>query len=464
MFLVYALVYTLSASSIGALLASAFVVAGDALFGGPSTLIGVLTGRAPITSFLLYARPINPEVSAIFLFSALLILACVFFKNKAPTWSSTVALGLLAGGALYISPFVSSFLFMVTGLSMLWFSYRKEYALAKALIASIAVGLLAVVPFLLNLLQLRQNPFYAETAIRQGLTYTHMPIVGFWLIALIVSLFFWPRRFISARPFFAIAVAALAILLNQQIVTGMAVQPSHYHWYLTKPLAGMVLALFVVFSIEWLFHKKVLQKIVYAVGISLLVVTAGLVQRDSYRAHYVGAIDAQSYAPVFSYLQTLPTGQSVWANQTLSLYIPIYTKQDAPNHNFAEYDPIPQTFLENRLLLEYALRKVSVADALATMQNEREDIASRLFGVYWRDQHGSYSAIPDSLLEQYATEYKKSVHQSISSQLGALGASVVVWDKESDPSWNIEQALGTNPVFNNGRFEVFQLATTTKAL
>lgn len=460
--LVYALMYSLSASVPGALLAGALVVAGDAVLGGPSTLIGVLTGRAPITSFLLSARPINPEVSALFLFAALLILARVFFKNRQSTWPSIAALGLLAGGALYISPFVSSFLFAVFGLSLLWFAFKKDYACVKALAASIAVGLAAIVPFLLNLLQLRQSPFYPETAIRQGLIHTHTPIVGFWLIALIVSLFIWPRRFSAVRPFFAIATAALAILLNQQVFTGIAIQPAHYHWYLTKPFAGMVLALFAAFLIEWLLKSKILRGVAYGICFFVLLVSAALVQRGSYTAHYAEAVASQAYTPVFSFLQAMPSGQSVWADRTLSLYIPMYTKQDAPNNNYAEYDPIPQIFLEKRLLLEYALRKVPTADALATMQAEREDIANRLFGVHWRDQYGSYAAIPDSLLAQYADDYKESSRQSIMAQLRALGISTVVWDTQTEPSWDLMRALDEKPVYRDARFQVYQLATTKR--
>ena len=461
--LVYALIYSLSASVPGALLAGALVVAGDAVFGGPSTLIEVLTGSNPITSFLVFSRPINPEVSAIFLFVALLILAHVFFKNRQSTWLSSAALGLSAGGVLYISPFVSSFLFAVFGLSLLWFAVKRDYARVKALAASIAIGLVAVVPFLLNFLQLRQSPFYAETSIRQGLTHTHAPIVGFWLIALIASLFIWPRRFSAARPFFATAVAALVILLNQQILTGIAVQPVHYHWYLTRPLAGMAFALLAVFLIEWLFKSKILRGTAYSTCFLMLFISAALVQRASYKAHYAEAVASQSYASVFSFLQTMPSGQSVWANRTLSLYIPMYTKQNAPNNNYAEYDPIPQSFLEKRLLLEYALRKVPVADALATMQAEREDIAYRLFGVYWRDQHGSYSAIPDALLEQYVNEYKIVTRENILAQLRALGATVVIWDTYADPSWDVGALLSANPIFLTARFEVYQLATTTVA-
>lgn len=459
--LVYALIYSLSASVPGALFAGAFVVAGDTVFGGPSTIIGVLTGRAPITSFLLSSRPINPEVSALLLFAALLILVRVFFKNRQPTCLSSAALGLLAGGALYISPFVSSFLFAVFGLSLLWFAFRQDYACAKALAASIAVGLVAAVPFLLNLLQLRQNLFYAETSIRQGLIHTHTPILGFWLIALIVSFFIWPRRFSTARPFFGITIAALVILLNQQIVTGLAIQPAHYHWYLTKPLAGIMLAFFSVFLIEWAFKSRILRGIAYGACFAALFASAVLIQRASYKAHYAETVASQAYAPVFSFLQTMPSGQSVWANRVLSLSIPMYTKHDAPNNNYAEYDPIPQSFLENRLFLEYSLRKIPPADAFVMMQTEREDIANRLFGVHWRDQYGSYSAIPDALLEQYANGYKKSVRQSVSAQLSALGASFIVWDTENDPSWSLKQVLGIEPVFRTSRFEVYQLATTT---
>lgn len=460
--LVYALIYSLSASVSGALLASAFVIAGDALLSGPSTLTGLIAGRVPITSFLSFARPINPEVSAIFLFVALLILSRTFFKNRQPTRLSVAALGLLAGGALYVSPFVSSFLFAVLGLSLLWFAFCKDYANAKALVVSMMVGIAALVPYLLNLMVLWQNPIYADLSLRQGLIHTRAPLVGFWVAALVIVLFVWPRRFRAARPFFAIAVAALVILLNQQIVTGIAIQPTHYHWYLTKPLAGMALSLFAVFLIEGLFKSKLLHNIAYGVCFSVLFVSAALVQRASYAAHYAEAVASQAYTPVFSFLQTMPSGQSVWADRTLSLYIPMYTKQDVPNHDFAQYDLVSQDFLEKRLLLEYAMRKVPAADAFATMQAEREDIAYRLFGVHWRDQYGSYAAIPDSLLEQYANDYKESSRQSISDQLHALGASTLVWDTETDKLWDMGHVLGVNPIFRTERFEVYQLATKTR--
>lgn len=458
--LVYALVYILSASVPGALLAGAFIIAGDAMLGAPTALVGVLLGHAPITSFLIYSRPINPEVSAIFFFSALLILTFFFFKERVPTWTTVGALGLLAGGALYISPYVSSFLFAFLGLSMLWFLYRRDYVRMKAFMVSITVGLIALVPFLLNFLALHQNPFFAETSIRQGLIHTHTPVIGFWIVLLVVSLFVWPRRFLASRPFFAIGIVALVVLLNQQIVTGLGLQSAHYHWYITKPFVGMVLALFAVFLIEWVSASKIVRYILYAGCFSIFFISAAAIQRDSYNEHYKAVLGTQAYAPVFSFLQTLSAGQSVWANRVLSLYTPMYTKQDAPNNDYAEYDPVSQAFLESRLFLEYTLRKISSSDAFAVMQAEREDIASRIFGVYWRDQHGSYSAIPDSLLGQYATQYK-NMHQSVESQLSTLGISIIVWDKEADPSWDVGRVLDMTPVFSNDRFEVYQLATTT---
>jgi hypothetical protein len=224
---------------------------------------------------------------------------------------------------------------------------------------------------------------------------------------------------------------------------------------------GMVLALFAVFFIEWATRQRVLRGAIYAVCLGLILVSAGIVQRDSYKAHYAETVAAQAYAPLLTFLRTLPTRESVWADRTLSLYIPMYTKQDVPNHGFAQYDLVPHSFLEKRLLLEYALRKVTSADAFKTMQNEREDIAGRLYGIYWREQYGSYKAIPDQILEQYANDYKKSMQQSIPAQLSALGVSVVVWDTKSDPSWDIQQSLGTTPVFSNGRFEIYRLATST---
>lgn len=465
--LVYALVYSFCASTIGALLAAALVVLGDAFFYGSTALWGVISGHAPITDFLLYSRPINPEVSSLFLFSALFILYRFFLKSiqarRGVTYAAIVALGLLAGGSLYTSVYVSSFLLTILGLSALWSLFHKEYARTSMLFASIVIGLLVLVPFILNFIQLHQNALFAESSIRQGLVNTHTPIIGFWIIALFVSLLFWPRRFIAARPFFAIGVTSILILLNQQIVTGIALQSAHYHWYITRPFVGMVLALFVVFLTEQLFLSKIVRGVLYFAGFSLLLISAMIVQRDSYKAQYVKTLDVQAYAPVLSFLQTLSGGQSVWADRNLSLYIPIYTKQDTPN-NYVEYYLVSQTFLENRLFLEYSLRKISPAVALTTMQSEREDISKRLFGIYWRDQHDSYASIPDSILEQYASDYQTTARRSAVTQLGALGISVVVWDIQNDPSWDISHVLGTVPIFRTARFEVYQLATTTKAV
>jgi hypothetical protein len=229
-------------------------------------------------------------------------------------------------------------------------------------------------------------------------------------------------------------------------------------------MAGMVLALFATFLIERLFTSKILRGVVYVAWFSILLVSAGAIQRASYRAQYPAVLDAQAYAPVLAFLQTLPPGQSVWADRTLSLYIPIYTKQDAPNSDYVRDYLVPQTFLESRLLLEYTLREIDPTDALAMMKSEREDIAQRLFDVYWRDQHGSYAAIPDSLLEQYASEYQAAVRQSIGAQLGALGVSMVIWDTQADPSWNMGHVLGTTPIFRTERFEVYQLSMTTNSV
>jgi hypothetical protein len=438
-------------------------VLGDAVLGGPSVFWGVISGRAPITSFLLYARPINPEVSALLLFAALLIFYIFFWKDRQLPWTAVFSLGFFTGGSFYISPYVSSFLFTFQGLTVIWFFVRKKCRHAQALLVSIGVGLVALVPFVLNFLAVRNNAQFVESSVRLGLVHTHAPVVGLWIIVLCICLFFWPRRYLALRPFFALSLAALVVLLNQQILTGIALQTAHYHWYITKPLVSMVFALYVVFLIEWTFSQRFMRGISYVAILAAYIVSAAMIQLASCGAHYAETLKVQSYSPVLTFLSALPSGDSVYADRDLSLYIPIYTAQDAPNNDYVRNYLVAQTYLENRLMLEYALRGIAPADALATMKREREDIAQRLFDVYWRDQYGSYAALPDALLEQYSNEYKKNRPGNITQKMKALGVSLVVWDRQSDPSWHMDRVLGSEPIFATARFELYRLATTSHA-
>ncbi len=455
--LLYTLSYLLFRSRAAALLGMGAALLGDNLMSGLGAWKALLHGTSDVSGFLTYARPINPEVSGVFLFGALILIFSAFYQRKTATVLESIIIGACAGLSWYISPYVSTFLFGMLGLSCVWLVYQRRHRAAGSALGSIVVGTVALVPYAVNYLSLVRAPAYADTALRQGLVMTHQPIVSAWLAVLLAAvLFLWPRRFSSARPFFVVCTLTLIILLNQQIVTGREIQPSHYHWYITKPLVGVMLGMYAVVCTEYVLHRRYLRMGVYVLGALFLLYSAALLQINSYRANYPEAIAAQSYAPALAYLNTLPAGQAVWADRAISTYIPMYTDQNAPNNDYVEYYLVPQQYLVERMLLEYRLSNISPSQILATMEQDRSDISQRLFGVYWRDQAGSYAAIPDSLLEQYAAQYPGIYAEPIVDIVKNLGVTTIIWNQNDEPVWDISSST-TMPISTTDTFKVYSV-------
>jgi hypothetical protein len=96
-------------------------------------------------------------------------------------------------------------------------------------------------------------------------------------------------------------------------------------------------------------------------------------------------------------------------------------------------------------------------DAYATMQKERGDISIRIYIIYWREHAGSYAAIPDSELLEFAAEYKESFNTPLQALFKKMGTKLIVWDKQAEPEWRIGDLAFTKPVFFSGSLVVYQI-------
>lgn len=457
--LFYVLVFMLFKSRRIALLGATAVMLGDNLMSSAGAWADLLRGASRASQFITYARPVNPEVSELFLLGALLLFCIAFLHGSRPRWRESAAFGALTGLVLFISPYIASFL-VVFGLGwFLWFSYRRQWHLAGHLVFAGLVAGVCMIPFFLNYRALVASPLYSVSALRQGLIATHAPILGIWLIVLLIIVIVpWPRRLAPARPLFFASVLALLVLLNQQIITGRALQASHYHWYIEKPLVLILASAFAVVLLDRLVQRAWIKSVAVGGMIALLAYNATLVQAASYRTAYPEAKSAQAYVPVFTYLSTLPDRQAVWADRKLSNLLPIYAPVAAVNSKYAEFYLADADYLSERLFLEYRLRGVSAVDALAVMKTERADISNQIFGIYYRDQFGDYSDVPDTLLAGYAKAYAAFLKKPEEAAFRDLGVSLVVWDTAAEPSWRIDRLAFAREVFASGTLRAYRLS------
>jgi hypothetical protein len=214
--------------------------------------------------------------------------------------------------------------------------WQHRYRFAAMLGAAGVIALLCDIPFALNYLKVHAYPGYAAAAGNFSFAYSHAPQLGVWLVlVLAVLLVAWPRTLGQSKIFLLLCAAALVVVLNQQVLSGVSLQSGHYHWYVTKPLAGIVLSLAAMAWLERL-RRPWLRTVCAALVIAILFADGALAQVHFYRLHSPAANAAQAYPPLFEYLNATTTA-SVLAGPELSVYLPIYTHDYAPNNAYLQY-------------------------------------------------------------------------------------------------------------------------------
>lgn len=339
-----------------------------ALSGAASGMLASgLMSRDPLASGFIWARPVNPEMSDVILFAVLWLLYRAY-TQKTIRWPAAVGVGALVGGALYLSPYVWAFLGVLLTIMVVAAWWDRRVAYSASLIGSGILALGVSAPYVLGYVQAQNYPAYAEAAANLQLATSHYPVIGLWLmIVVVIVLVLWPSTLHAARPFFIFCAATLVIALNQQVLTGISLQPGHFHWYITKPLTAALIGLVVL---TWL---STWPRLRYAAATGIIAgffLYVGVSQYAFYNRYAPAAFAAQAYAPLFAYLNTLPP-QAVGADETLSIYLPLYTHDQAPDNPYTQFYVDPSSNLPVTLFVSDTLKGTSSAEGIlaATLDN-----------------------------------------------------------------------------------------------
>lgn len=426
--LVYALTFALSSSRIASLLSAGFVMFGNNLIGfSPKPFLDLISGSPSGGPFVFFSRLVNPSISGLLLFCALYLMYREFFLRDKTTWVRASLVGVLVGLSLYVTPFIYTFLGLIILVAFILLLVRRKYAHAIYVFSSGVVGLLLSIPFLINYIALTKLGGYENLTRFLGLIERREFVLGALLpLLVIVVAFLWPKAFPKAgKTFLLVVFVALFISLNQQLITGTYLQPGHYHWYITKPLAGIIAGLFVGNVLERFLSLRL--------RISAVALILGVVIYNSmgflspwYESTKAVALQAQSNGPLVEYLDTISTPQVIWTDGDTSDYIPIYTVHHAPNSvNLGSY-PIPATFFDNRLYLEYRLRGVSPEAFESVIRAESHHVGDRLWGLWLREQFGDPSAVPEEEFLRLSFGYTAFSGLLWSEAFNTLGITHVV--------------------------------------
>ncbi len=382
----------------------------------PVNLAHLLSLKTTASTFLPYTRPINPQLSSVIMVSALWALQCLTLKAR--PWRLSLLVGLLIGLSLYVYVYTWTFLLVFTGCYVLYFLLKKDWNRVKTVGLAFVLGLLLALPFFLNLLRAIADKDYLETTSRLGLLSSRAPIIGLWLILGWVALIFlWPKKYNANKVYFLLLLGALTVVLNQQLVTGMQLQPGHFHWYVLKPIIIIFLVVLVSELAQKTRWSNVPKLVLFILG-GAFALNGILVQINSYRINYNDFGKEQEYSAALIQLQQLPQHLSIFASPELSILINAYTTDEAPNTAYASQYLHSDNYLEQLLYITYHLQEYS-PEQFREEVYQNESIVRNLYGLRYRDSLSPDEK--DSIVTRLSSGYTASFGLPISENLRRLG-------------------------------------------
>jgi|SRR3990167_248852 len=434
--LLYVFILEMFASRSVALTAPLFIILGSNLLDFKE-IINFFSLKTDISTFLPYTRPISPQFSSLFMFVCL--LATYRFVKKETDVRFSVLLGLISGLSLYIYIYTWSFVLVFMAIYGLHFLMNRDWRKLKLMVLAILVNVATTIPFFINLLKARVDADYIDTAVRIGLETTHAPIIGLLIIAgFCALLFLWPKDYLGdIKRYLLYVFTSIAIVLNQQIITGIKLQPGHFHWYIMKPFLIIVLVFLLFYYINKITRGSGVKIMTIFVA-AVIVLSAVIVQANSFSSNYDVFIKDQEFAPIISYLNSnYKEKKTIWAEQRLSTLILAYTKHHAPDNIHSPYYTNGLPHLKNMLFLENRISKIGANHIdNFSINGWNNYIVGRIFGIDSSKQYFDEKIIA-SELNELSSEYNKFKSVPLNDAIKNLKIDLLVVKKNQlliDPS------------------------------
>lgn len=266
-----------------------------------------LSGHVDYPIFSLWTRPVNPITGAILLFTFILIVLNYFETGKK-------YLLFVAGAiqAIMVSYFFSwGVSLAISGTLFVLFLVRKEYDHAKSIVASMGIGLLLLLPYWIIAWNSLGAGFGNETAARNGMFFTHVPIfnkviLAGWLVFLPSFIFEWWRGRSAKRPleqwwwYCLVFLGASSVALNQQIITGRTIWPYHFVQY----TVALTMVSVLVFLCNYLRPKFPKIWTAAAMGVSSIILAYGIAISFTYHYRMTDFKELQRYQPLFTWVNS----------------------------------------------------------------------------------------------------------------------------------------------------------------
>ena len=320
--LIYSLVFRISHEKLLAAVVAIFVVGGYHI---------VYNKRLFYSDFNMYGRTMFPYISSLAFFAYLNFLVAALQIKR---WARAICAGLLFGFLFYVYFFAWTFVLALNGaLFLLYFLKRDGERFSTIAIVS-GIGLLVGLYNLFRMAIFFSSDAGAQASYFHWSLHSRAPIfskIGAAALAL-WALFFYKRKQDPNGLLILGFIMAGWVALNQQIVTGQALQIGHYYWYFIVPIS-----IIVGFYMLWrLFENEFLRKTACVVILLVVFFHSGVGQYRSLLETVDVKHYEQLYRPIINVLAADFDQKVILAADDPRAYLfTIYTSHDLFWHHAA---------------------------------------------------------------------------------------------------------------------------------
>lgn len=404
-------------------------------------------------------KPLHPQVTLPLLLLFLIFWARLILQAE-KKWLNSVLAGLV-WGLLFLSYFYHwSFLAVVVGVYILILLLSRSFAELKyhGMMAGIA-GLVSI-PYWLRIFDGLNAPFHAETAVRFGMYFTHLPesyprlaVALLWL-----AFFIWFVRYYRIEQEKGAQVVATLLLTNalypnHQLITGMILENAvHWSW---MPIIIFAFSAHYIVGVLWQknvrLRKNFLLLLFTIIFVGLPAWRLSTFLWPSYPRQYKKNVtdERQYYAGIFAWINaTAKKDAVILSDMQLMSFIPVYTSANVYNSYYAFVLPASDQEVIERTLLSHFFEP----DYFSAKEFGFKD-GVRILWSFPADSEKNTHTIAGRWTIPYEPQYSiekerekvRAVYDSLLregwdvSLLKKYRIDYIIWDQREKPQWTIEQ-------------------------